>query len=212
MSSCTPDTSRETPLPHLRLSTRIRNFGQSFSSLLLFVGCTSSYLWHVGSSSPTRDRTLGPLHWERRVLAARPPRKSHHSYFSLPVSDTVSLLSPKGKRQGVMSDDCLSPCTAENHSAPQAATPGKALLSLSTHVLGPAFCWTRPTWSHLQAHGQAGSCPRNISPPHLLHWTQETTSVQQSKLRRGFMGIPEFVGKWDRSTGSLGTRDQNWPV
>ena len=123
MSSCTPDTSRETPLPHLTLSTRIRNSGQSScSSLLLFVGCTSSYLWHVGSSSLTRDRTLGPLHWERRVLAARPPRKSHHSYFSLPVSDTVSLLSPKGKHHGVMSDDCLSPCTAENHSAPQAAT------------------------------------------------------------------------------------------
>ena len=131
----------------------------------------------VGPGSLTRDRTLGPLHWERRVLAARPPRKSHHSYFSLPVSDTVSLLSPKGKRHGVMSDDCLSSCTAENHPAPQAATPGKALLSLSTHVLGPAVCWTRPTWSHLQAHGQAGSCPRNISPPHLLHWIQETTSV-----------------------------------
>ena len=95
MSSCTPDTSCETPLPHLTLSTRIRNSGQSFSSLLLFVGCTSSYLWHVGSSSLTRDRILGPLHWEHRVLAPGPRRKSHHSYFSLPVSDTVSLLSPK---------------------------------------------------------------------------------------------------------------------
>ena len=95
VSSCIPDTSRETPLPHLTLSTRIRNSGQSFSSLLPFVGCTSSYLWHVGSSSLTRDRILGPLHWEHRVLAPGPRRKSHHSYFSLPVSDTVSLLSPK---------------------------------------------------------------------------------------------------------------------
>ena len=128
VSSCIPDTSRETPLPHLTLSTRIRNSGQSFSSLLPFVGCTSSYLWHVGSSSLTRDRTLGPLHWECRVLAARPPRKFYHSYFSLSVSDTVSLLSPKGKHRGVMSDDCLSPCIAENHPAPQAATLGKALL------------------------------------------------------------------------------------
>ena len=109
---------------------RIRNSGQSCSSLLLFVGCTSSYLWHVGSSSLTRDRTLGPLHWECRVLAPGPPRKSRHSYFSLPVSDTVSLLSPKGRCRGVTSDDCLSPCAAENHAAPQAATPGKALLCL----------------------------------------------------------------------------------
>ena len=58
----------------------------SCSSLLLFVGCTSSYLWCVGSSSLTRDRTLGPLHGEHRALAPEPPRKSHQSYFSLPVS------------------------------------------------------------------------------------------------------------------------------
>ena len=109
---------------------RIPNSGQSCLSLLLFVGCTSSYSWHVGSSSLTRDRTLGPLHWEHRVLAPGPPRKSRHSHFSLPVSDTVSLLSPEGRRRGVTSDDCLSPCTAENHPAPQAATPGKALLCL----------------------------------------------------------------------------------
>ena len=92
MSSCIPDTSREAPLPHLRLSMRIPNSGQSCSSLLLFVGCTSSYLWHVGSSSLTRDRTLGPLHWERRVLAPGPPRKSRHSHFPSQIQCPYSHL------------------------------------------------------------------------------------------------------------------------
>ena len=182
MSSCIPDTSREAPLPHLRLSMRIPNSGQSCSSLLLFVGCTSSYLWHVGSSSLTRDRTLGPLHWERRVLAPGPPRKSRHSHFSLLVSDTVSLLSPEGRRRGVTSWCHVRRLSLTLHSRKSSSSSGchprkGSALSSSTHVLGPAVCWTRPTWSHLQAHGQAGSCPRNISPPHLLQWIQETTSV-----------------------------------
>ena len=33
------------------------------------------YLQHVGSSSPTRDRTWGPLPWEHEVLATGPPGK-----------------------------------------------------------------------------------------------------------------------------------------
>ena len=209
MSSCTPDTSGETPLPRLRLSTRMRDSGQSSCSSLLFVGCTSSYLWRVGSSSPTRDRTLGPLHGEHRALAPGPPRKSHHSYFPLPVSQCpYSHL----KANVVVSCQTTVPDPAQQKSIQllKAPAPGKAVLRLSTHVLGPAVSWTHPTWSHLQAHGQAGASPRNISPAHLPHWTHETTSVQLSKLRRGFMGIPEFVGKWDRSTGSLETRDQNW--
>ena len=36
-------------------------------------------LWHVGSSSLTRDWTLGPLLWELRVLATGPPGK--HLFF-----------------------------------------------------------------------------------------------------------------------------------
>ena len=39
------------------------------------------YLWHVRSSSLTRDRTW-PLHWKHRVLATGPPGKS---LFSIPT-------------------------------------------------------------------------------------------------------------------------------
>ena len=37
-----------------------------------------SQLWHVGSSSLTRDRTRAPLHWDRRVLATGPPGSSQN--------------------------------------------------------------------------------------------------------------------------------------
>ena len=30
----------------------------------------------LGSSSPTRDRTWGPLHWEQRVITTGPPGRS----------------------------------------------------------------------------------------------------------------------------------------
>ena len=35
-----------------------------------------SELWHVGSSSLTRDRTQVPCIWEREVLATGPPGKT----------------------------------------------------------------------------------------------------------------------------------------
>ena len=38
---------------------------------------------HVGSTSLTRDRTLGPLLWEHGALATGPPGKSLHFHFSL---------------------------------------------------------------------------------------------------------------------------------
>ena len=45
-----------------------------FSKLCVYLlGCARSWLWHVGSSSLTRDQTLGPLHSKRGVLAPGPP-------------------------------------------------------------------------------------------------------------------------------------------
>ena len=40
-----------------------------------------SYSWRVRSSSLTRHRTLGPLHWEHGVLAPGPPGKSLERCF-----------------------------------------------------------------------------------------------------------------------------------
>ena len=44
----------------------------------LGLNCSTWYLrpslWPAGSSSLTRDQTMGPLHWKRRVLAVGPPR------------------------------------------------------------------------------------------------------------------------------------------
>ena len=40
-------------------------------------------MWHVGSSSLTRDRTQGPLNWELRVLATGPQGKSLSCPFLL---------------------------------------------------------------------------------------------------------------------------------
>ena len=51
----------------LDLSCGIRNLLDTACELL--VGANTS-------SSPTRDRILGPLYWERRVLPTGPPRKS----------------------------------------------------------------------------------------------------------------------------------------
>ena len=36
----------------------------------------------MGSNSPTKNLTPGPLHWEHRVLATGPPRKSQfHNFY-----------------------------------------------------------------------------------------------------------------------------------
>ena len=57
------------PVPTLLFLIFIYLFGFSCGTLDL-------YLWHVGSSSLTRDQTPGLLHWARRVLATGPPGKS----------------------------------------------------------------------------------------------------------------------------------------
>ena len=43
---------------------------------VFIVACGIFQLWHVGSSSLTRESSLGPLCWEHSVLATRPPGKS----------------------------------------------------------------------------------------------------------------------------------------
>ena len=45
---------------------------------VLAVAC-ELFVVRVGSRSPTGDQIQGPLHWEYRVLATRPPGKSHLS-------------------------------------------------------------------------------------------------------------------------------------
>ena len=52
----------------------LRGGMQDLQSLMHHV---NSHLWHAESSSLITDRTLGPLHWERGVLATEPPEKSH---------------------------------------------------------------------------------------------------------------------------------------
>ena len=49
---------------------------------VLVAACRIFYLWHVGSSSPTRDWTPGPLYWEHRVSAAGRQGKSLDLSFS----------------------------------------------------------------------------------------------------------------------------------
>ena len=50
---------------------------------------TPSCGMHVGSSSLTRDRTRGPLHWECEVLSTTPPGKSFF-FSSKPFSKVVA--------------------------------------------------------------------------------------------------------------------------
>ena len=38
-------------------------------------------LWHVGSSSPPRDRTQALLPWQHGVLTTGPPGKSRETFF-----------------------------------------------------------------------------------------------------------------------------------
>ena len=53
---------------------------------------THSCSMHVGSSSPTRDQNLGPLHWEHRVLPTRPQGKSQVDVFKLHVTSLYFFL------------------------------------------------------------------------------------------------------------------------
>ena len=57
--------------------------------IICFFGCTESWAWNVGSSFfteawgifPDKGCNLGPLHWELRVLATRPPWKPLRFYY-----------------------------------------------------------------------------------------------------------------------------------
>ena len=143
----------------------MRDSGQSScSSLLLFVGCTSSYLWHVGSSSLTRDRTLGPLHGEHRALAPGPPRKSHQSYFSLPVSQCPY---PHLKANVMVSCQTTVPDPAQQKSIQLLRPPPQERLCsvypptswvLDTpHVVSPPG--TRTGWLQSQEHLTSSPSP-----------------------------------------------------
>ena len=46
------------------------------SSFVFSCSSANSWLQHVGSSSLTRDRTPGPMHWKQGVLVTGPPGKS----------------------------------------------------------------------------------------------------------------------------------------
>ena len=53
-----------------------------FLSFFLFpFGCARFQLWHVGSSSLTRDGSPGSLHWEHDLLITGPPGKSPNDIF-----------------------------------------------------------------------------------------------------------------------------------
>ena len=63
---------------------------------------TLSCSMHVGPSFLTRDRTPGPLHWERRVLTTAPPGKSQEMTFAL------SYLQPYQWRPRTFLPKCLT--------------------------------------------------------------------------------------------------------
>ena len=52
-------------------------------------GTWDLYFQLVKSTSLTRDRTLGPLHWEFEVLAVGPQGKSHVDPFFNPVHHSM---------------------------------------------------------------------------------------------------------------------------
>ena len=54
---------------------------QHVGSSVFTVACRIFYSWRGGSSSLTRDRTWGLLHWEPEVLATGPPGKSLERCF-----------------------------------------------------------------------------------------------------------------------------------
>ena len=56
-------------------------------------GTWDVYLWHVASSSLTRDQTRGPLHWAHRVLATGLPGKSQFVVKSL---NRIQLFATRG--------------------------------------------------------------------------------------------------------------------
>ena len=55
--------------------------GLSFGTKNLQLPHANSEFQHVGSSSPTRKSNLGPLYWERGVVATGPPGKSQEWQF-----------------------------------------------------------------------------------------------------------------------------------
>ena len=65
-----------------------------YSTLDFFSCGVSAHLWHEGSSSLTRGRTRGPLHWALRVLAAGPPGKSPSQVLWPPAPQPLLKLLP----------------------------------------------------------------------------------------------------------------------
>ena len=64
------------------------------SSFVFSCSGANSWLQHVGSSSLTRDRTPGPMHWKQGVLVTGPPGKS-----LLPFLTSHLLSSPLTPQQ-----------------------------------------------------------------------------------------------------------------
>ena len=122
-------------------------------------GTLDLYLWHVGSSSLTRDQTPGLLHWARRVLATGPPGKSpapsldlHHqnlqwwgqACFSSFIQSCPTLCDPM---------NCSTPGCPVHHQLPE-------LTQTHVHWVGDAIQVSSsvvPFFSCLQSFPAAGS-------------------------------------------------------
>ena len=77
---------------------------------------------HVGSSSSTRGRTLGPLHWGHGVLATEPPGKSHHFFFL--------------KQEFVLGNSFLNELTIVTQLLAQLIlTAGESVYKMYSHIL-----------------------------------------------------------------------------
>ena len=123
-------------------------------------------MWHVGSSSPTRDRTQAPLHWELRVLVTEPPGRSSHIPFlpgqpcpgsgrkwrGLPLKPDPPFF-PRSLGHLPTPPPCQERCPAEVQPfhlpfhppfrSPGHPLPGLALLASVTHIF-PRTCFTFP--------------------------------------------------------------------
>ena len=85
------------------------------------LGCDRSWLWHMQSSSlPDLGSNPGSMHWEWRVLATGPPRRS---------SEDFSLLDPSLCRQLT-----TEPCGQSRHSVRNGRT--RKVIILLSHFSG----------------------------------------------------------------------------
>ena len=85
------------------------------------------WLQHVGSSSPTRDQTPGPLHWEHGVLATGPLGKSSRmTVFQTTLnSGSMTPLGPAGRPLSQL--------------PPEGSPEAKKLLQRASRVLASAL-------------------------------------------------------------------------